>query len=118
VLTEGEAHPVVNTATPHRTTGEPALIDDVIYPGVCVDGRANPACPAGPEIVTFEAKETVEIRLALGGERDWDFDWTTFHVPSTQDAVELCKGDGWSDLGFRNLGQCIRWANTGKDSRD
>lgn len=35
-----------------------------------------------PTIVvrTFDADETVEIRLALGGERDRDFDWTTFEA--------------------------------------
>lgn len=29
---------------------------------------------------TFLADAYVEIRLALGGERDWDFDWTRFPV--------------------------------------
>jgi len=29
-----------------------------------------------------------------------------------------CKKGGWQDYGFRNQGQCIRFVNTGKDSRD
>lgn len=28
-----------------------------------------------------------------------------------------CKKGGWSDYGFRNQGQCIKYVNTGKDSR-
>jgi hypothetical protein len=28
----------------------------------------------------FKADETVEVRLALGAENDWYFDWTTFEV--------------------------------------
>jgi uncharacterized protein (TIGR02145 family) len=31
---------------------------------------------------------------------------------------EMCKVDpGWKALGFRNLGQCVRYVETGKDSR-
>lgn len=28
-----------------------------------------------------------------------------------------CKKGGWQDYGFKNQGQCIRFVNTGKDSR-
>lgn len=28
-----------------------------------------------------------------------------------------CKKGGWEDFGFRNQGQCIKFVNTGKDSR-
>lgn len=69
VLTSGNSHPVV--------TG------DFIYPNICVDNRPSPApnCIASnSEIRTFFATEKVEVRLALGGQRDWDFDWTTFFV--------------------------------------
>jgi hypothetical protein len=34
--------------------------------------------------------------------------------PTTQDE---CKNGGWEDFGFRNQGQCIRFVNTGQDSR-
>lgn len=30
---------------------------------------------------------------------------------------DTCKDGGWEDLGFRNQGQCVRWVNTGQDSR-
>ncbi len=104
--------PVV-AGTPH-----PVVIGDFIYPGVSVDGRAGDASV----VRTFAATSTVEIRLALGGERDWDFDWTEFTVgpvvgpadPATRDD---CKQGGWETFGFANQGQCIRFVNTGKDSR-
>jgi hypothetical protein len=64
------------------TTPHPVVTGDVIYPGVCVDGRDIPApgCAADSTERWFPATSMVEIRLALGGERDWDFDWTPFTV--------------------------------------
>lgn len=100
------------------TNPHPVVIGNVVHPGVCVDGRTVPVCAAGPVVQTFSATATVEVRLALGGERDWDFDWTPFSVgandPTTRDD---CKKDGWHQFGFRNQGQCIRFVNTGQDSR-
>lgn len=103
VLTSGNAHPIVS--------------GDFIYPGVCVDGRAVPACDAGPVLETFSAGATVDIRLALGGERDWDFDWTRFYVLSLENK-DQCKSGEWEALGFANQGQCVRYVETGKDSRN
>lgn len=39
--------------------------------------------------------------------------------PAPADPVvkEECKKGGWSDFGFRNQGQCIRFTETGEDSR-
>jgi hypothetical protein len=84
-VTSGTAHPVVPGS--------------FIYPGTAVT--------SGNTVTrTFEATEQVEIRLALGGERDWDFDWTPFEVADAL-TKEDCKKGGWRDLGFRNQGQCI-----------
>jgi hypothetical protein len=89
----------------------PVVTGDVVHPGVCVDGRTPAACSAGPVVETFSATTVVEVRLALGGERDWDFDWTSFPVdPTTKDQ---CRDGGWETYGFRNQGQCIRFVNTG-----
>ena len=104
------------------TTSHPGVHGDVIHPGICVDGRTNPACASGPVIETFSANTKVEVRLALGGERDSDFDWTAFEVgpvvgPADPATKADCKKGGWADFGFRNQGQCIRFVNTGKDSR-
>lgn len=98
IRSEGTAHPVVPS--------------DYIYSGVNVDGRGV----AEPLIVTrrFDVNEKVEVRLALGGERDWDFGWVTFEsfqFPSTNDEnraknrphVNLVAiGNGWVDLEFVN----------------
>ena len=32
-------------------------------------------------------------------------------------SLEQCKNGGWEGLGFRNQGQCVRYVETGKDSR-
>lgn len=44
--------------------------------------------------------------------------WTTVDVPgcypTTQDE---CKKGGWENYGFKNQGQCVRFIETGKDSR-
>jgi hypothetical protein len=101
------------------TTPHPVVIGDVIHPGVCVDGRTPPACATGPVVRTFAATSMVDIRLALGGERDWDFDWTPFTVGVTAGPATAsdCKRGGWQTFGFRNQGQCVRFVTTGKDSR-
>ena len=31
--------------------------------------------------------------------------------------ANACKKGGWEDFGFRNQGQCVRFVETGKDSR-
>ncbi len=54
--------------TPDNT--HPVVLGDDIYPGKWLgSGTASLLSQ------TFAATQTVEIRLALGGERDWDFDW-------------------------------------------
>lgn len=95
------------------STDHPIVTGDVIHPGVCVEGDVDFAPPCEPDVITrtFSADATVEVRLALGGERDWDFDWTAFAVGPG------CRNGGWKMYGFRNQGQCIRFVNTGKDSR-
>jgi hypothetical protein len=63
------------------TTPHPVVTGDVIHPGFCIDGRPTPTAGCTNTIQqTFEADALVEVRLALGGERDWDFDWTPFAV--------------------------------------
>lgn len=110
-LGEGN-HPVVNAAGEHDLGGDPPR--DSIYPGINVDGRGEPD-PVDVE-ETFEAYQYVEVRLALGGERDWDFDWTRFYAEQPETKSD-CKQGGHAAYGFRNQGQCIRYVNTGKDSR-
>jgi len=50
---------------------------------------ANQASVLGVE---FIADEYVDIRLALGGERDWDFDWVRFDVAAATVPVPATFG--------------------------
>jgi hypothetical protein len=38
-------------------------------------------------------------------------------LPSVPLAKDECKGDGWETFGFKNQGQCVRFVETGVDSR-
>ncbi|MWG35636.1 hypothetical protein [Halomarina oriensis] len=106
----------IDGVTPAAATSpHPVVTGSVIYPGVSVDGRGDPAPVVATE--TLAAAELVEVRLALGGERDWDFDWTPFAVDCDAETKADCKNGGWETFGFRNQGQCLRYVNTGKDSR-
>ncbi|OQA67573.1 MAG: hypothetical protein BWY36_00676 [Candidatus Diapherotrites archaeon ADurb.Bin253] len=52
----------------------PVIIGDWWYYYKCIDSSTSPFTQ------TFDADEYVEVRLAVGAERDWDFDWTKFEV--------------------------------------
>lgn len=44
--------------------------------------------------------------------------WNEVVVPGCSPEVkDDCKDGGWENFGFRNQGQCIRYVNTGQDSR-
>ena len=62
--------------------------------------------------------ETIEIRKAGGAERDTDYDWVTFYIPPAADPYTRgnCVAN-WDVYGFSNQGQCIKFLNTGEDSR-
>jgi len=48
------------------------------------------------------------------------FDNIDFVIPAVSNDPQTkneCKKGGWKDFGFRNQGLCIRFVNTGKDSR-
>ena len=66
------------------TNPHPVVIGDTIHTG----GQAVSAGTLDFQ-QTFFATSTVEIRLALGGERDWDFDWTSFAVVPEPGALAL-----------------------------
>ncbi len=58
----------------------PVVMGDLIHPTV--------STPANAKVYrTFEACQKVEVRLCLGAERDWDFDWTTFNT----EGPKLCE---------------------------
>ena len=56
-------------------TSHPVVIGDTIH-----TGGVGVASGVLNDVRSFTAASTVEVRLALGAERDWDFDWTSFSV--------------------------------------
>ena len=83
-------------------------IADGLWPFVCVNNST-----ATRELT---ANSHVDVRMVFGAETDERFDWTRFYV-MTEASKDDCKDGGWQDQGFRNQGQCIRFVETGKDSR-
>jgi hypothetical protein len=91
-------------------------IDDGLWSYTCLGNPTN----QGSGFTTsenFEANEYVEIRMVFGAERDERFDWTRVDVLSDASSRMDCMNGGWEEFGFRNQGQCIRYVNTGQNSR-
>ena len=42
---------------------------------------------------------------------------SVFELGLSPDNKDDCKQGGWAEYGFKNQGQCIRYVNTGQDSR-
>lgn len=86
-------------------------VHDGLYPFVCVNGTTAP--------LTVTGDAYVEIRMVFGAERDERFDWTSFDIGQWPDpeSADDCKQGGWVTYGFSNQGQCVRFVETGKDSR-
>lgn len=94
-----------------QATGDPNYNPDAhdLYPFTCVNNSTSTK--------TFEANEYVEVRMVFGAEGDERFDWTRFDVLPDAQSKDDCKKGGWEAYGFKNQGQCVRYVNTGKDSR-
>jgi hypothetical protein len=43
--------------------------------------------------------------------------WNDVNADSCAITKDMCKSGGWESFGFRNQGQCIRFVETGQDSR-
>lgn len=83
-------------------TAHPVVTGDTIHTGGIgvASGILN-------DIRSFTAASTVEVRLALGAERDWDFDWTSFSVlPRT--AVPTPGALGLLMLGLAGIAAGLR----------
>jgi hypothetical protein len=81
------------------------------------DGLWRYTCVSNNEaVLNLTATSHVDVRLTFGAEGDERFDWTRFYV-MTALSKDDCRKGGWEALGFENQGQCIRFVETGKDSR-
>ena len=85
------------------------LITDGLYPFVCVTNSTD--------TLRIGATEYVEVRMVFGAESDERFDWTRFEVTADDASKTQCKDGAWASFGFKNQGQCIRFIQTGVDSR-
>ena len=81
-----------------------------LYPYRCVNNSTT--------TLTIEADAYVEVRMVFGAESDERFDWTRFEVLPDAQTLADCQDGGWEVFGFANQGQCAKFVNTGKDSRE
>ena len=84
------------------------LITDGLWAYTCVNNSTTQ--------LNISASDHVDIRSGFGAESDERFDWTRFYVLSLENK-DQCKSGEWEALGFANQGQCVRYVETGKDSR-
>lgn len=119
-------HTPYSYAFDHRADGESGFTtqysDITIHEGPCEGRKIGPSYnvtnvgPNSTTQVTVEAAHKVEAQVVLGPEQSYFTCWKTFY-PEQPEMKGDCKGGGWDDYHFRNQGQCIRYVNTGKDSR-
>ncbi|MGQ0702538.1 MAG: TolB family protein [Gemmatimonadales bacterium] len=69
---------------------------------------------ANLEIYVMNADGTGPVNLTNNPAADNFPDWG---LVAGAVSKEQCKNGGWEGLGFRNQGQCLRYVETGKDSR-
>lgn len=84
---------VKTSGTPHEfLTPAKGYPNEFEYSGVCVQ-TTGAVCPTGPVTKRINATEKVEVRLALGAENDWYFDWVTFEVLPQPCTMTFSKPD-------------------------
>lgn len=106
--TDGDTSQVI--ASNGGVNYNPAVTDG-LYPFTCLNNNETTKL--------LEANEYVEVRMVFGAEADERFDWTRFDVlPAPEAEMKSdCLDGGWEEFGFKNQGQCVRFIETGKDSR-
>jgi hypothetical protein len=97
-------------------TGQTSCIDAPEGSFVSTIGAAQAIlCPVG----TFSDFTGATACLACDAGFTTTGPGATFCVLAVNDPVtkDDCKKGGWKDFDFKNQGQCVRFVNTGKDSR-
>ena len=69
----------------------------------------------GPSEFSGGATPGWEVYNSEQGKTGFDLTITPAEVPLTN--KDQCKNSGWQEYGFKNQGQCVRFVETGKDSR-
>jgi len=100
--TGGTAHPIVGGDIIHSFSSSSPLGSFSTYGGISL--AANTALPVQH---TFTGvSNLVEVRLALGGEADWRFNWTAFELADAA-VPEPATVAVWSLLGL--CGSAVAW---------
>lgn len=68
----------------------------------------------GGQVVRIYVDEYIPQNFTGPGQIEFDHFSLVALDPTTKDE---CKNGGWEQFGFRNQGQCVRFVETGKDSR-
>ena len=104
------------------------------YPVTTSGSSPHPTCPTSPadmdmiepgsttRAFALNVGDTSAADVRLDGYLDnvvvtIDGDATTYDFEPAPASKDDCKKGGWADYGFSNQGQCIRFVNTGQDSR-
>jgi hypothetical protein len=97
------------------------LIIEVVNSSLTSTGQPRDACGETAACTTsrafaFSASATTAALVARGG---LVMKFVSPEPPAPQQPVvaDECRNGGWADFGFRNQGQCIRFVETGFDSR-
>lgn len=72
---------------------------------------------ADRQTLTVEGSGIVRLGLEAARPAANLFDNLTVTFDSGPTTADDCKKGGWADFGFSNQGQCVRFVQTGKDSR-
>jgi hypothetical protein len=96
------------TSTANGGNNYNTLITDGMWSYYCQNNNSRQS--------TFTAGQYVDVRMGFGAEGDERFNWTRFYVLSLENK-DQCKEGAWEAMGFTNQGQCVRFVETGKDSR-
>ena len=99
----------IDGASPTGIDNHNPAVTDGLWPFVCVNNSEA--------TLDLTANTFVDIRMVFGAEGDERFDWTRYYV-MTGVSKDQCMDGGWQARGFVNQGHCIRFAETGKDSRE
>ena len=103
----------------YRIDDEPPTREGANYNTLITDGLWDYVCVNNSEeTLVLTAERYVDVRMVFGAESDERFDWTRFFVKPAGLTKADCKDSGWKAWAFRNQGQCVRFVETGKDSRE
>lgn len=98
----------IDDEAPAGDTNYNSYITDGLWAFTCQNNSSS--------AMTFQAAQHVDVRMGFGAETDERFDWTRFYVLSLENK-DQCREGQWEAMGFKNQGQCVRYVETGKDSR-